>query len=117
MIKEYEEIEKTFDERERFIDSQKDEKIYGWLCAKHLVWIGNDHRNCPLCILEEKNKVVYQAEVETVDDEEIKKKKEKDKERKRLAMLDPEKRKRHNENVARYYERERARKKEHGLII
>lgn len=114
MSKEYEQIEEVFDEREKFIEKQKDEKIYGWLCAKHLVWIGKSHSKCPLCELEAKNKVEYKPEAE--EDEVIKKKREKDRERKRLAMLDPEKRKRHNEISARHYEKERIRRKEHGLI-
>jgi len=95
-------IEKTFEERERFINSLSDKNIYGWLCPVHKIIIGNGNK-CPLC--EHKIKDVEVDEV----------KREKDREYMRRKLKDPDQRRKHNERVANYYKKERARKKEHSF--
>ena len=80
-------------------------------CEIHKVLVGIG-KLCPLCELEKKNKIKYKDEA--ISDEDIFLK-EKDRDRKRKDMLDPEKKKRHYNSVAKYYARDRQRKKEHSL--
>jgi hypothetical protein len=105
------ELKNFFKEREEFLNSLRDEKLYNtYACPKHNVFVrvGID---CPLCVLEKNKKAV---EVSPKNEEKEEEKRRKDRERKRKEMLDPEKRAKHYEAIKRYREKERKRKAEHS---
>jgi hypothetical protein len=106
------ELKNFFKEREEFLNSLRDEKLYNtYACPKHNVFVrvGID---CPLCLLE-KNKKAVEVSSEN-EEKEKEEKRRKDRERKRKEMLDPEKRAKHYEAIKRYREKERKRKAEHS---
>ena len=112
-------IEKTFEEREEFINSQVDRNLYGWICPVHKIQIAKGILKCPVCEQEAKYKIKMSLPSKKSGEEDSDyndKVKKYDRERKRKAMLDPEKRQRHYKAVAKNQEKERQRKKEHSLI-
>lgn len=125
-MKKKEILEATFKEREKFINSLADKRIYGWVCPVHNVVIGKDYSQCPLCEIERKLKedgkeikekgllVGTKTPEDLLKAREVKRKK--DREHMRKKLKDPNLKKKHYEAVGKYYQKERQRKKEHGLI-